>query len=165
MGAIITENTGILGLMKVYKDLINEIFPSKSKMAYLGCSGVCLPFVELLAYSIREKGHEMFFIPDNNLNNCRRIVQIEGIGIQAGKKAKPKKVSCVIVMGGMAYPQLCLTPEGTMDIIERLLEDGKTISVCSGDIFSKAGWRDKIKFDYSINLRKDHFIEIKNECD
>ena len=161
MEVVITEDKGVLGLMRVYKDLIGEILPNKSKIAYLGCSGVCLPFVELLAYSIREFGHEMFFIPDNDFKNSRKLIYVEGIGIQTGKKVEPRKVDCVVVMGGMAYPQLCLTAEGTKGVINSILEDGKTIAASSGDIFKKAGWLDKIKFDYSINIRDDHFIEVK----
>ncbi len=161
MEAVITEDKGILGLMRVYKDLITQILPDKSKIAYLGCSGICLPFVELLTHSIRESGHEMFFIPDNSLKNCRKMVYIEDIGIQTGKKVSPKKVGCVVVMGGLAYPQICLTAEDTKKVMDEILGDGITLAVCSGDIFSRAGWRDKIKFDYAINMRDDHFIEVE----
>jgi hypothetical protein len=123
-----------------------------TKIVFVGCAGTCTPFVELLAYAIREQVQGMIFVPDGILDDSRSIWLVNGIGMQIGGAADPDGADYVVLFGGISMPQCSIGPEGTNEIIRKVLKPGgKVVGVCFMDMFAKAGWEDKVRFDLTIN--------------
>ncbi len=154
MGKNIVEATkGLSGMLRAFKSTMKaqRIEPPK-KIVFVGCAGTCVPFVELFAYAIREYRPEMVLVPDGILDDARGIWHVDGIGMQIGGLADPHAADYVVLLGGISMPQCTIGPEGANEVIGKVLKPGsKVIGLCFMDMFAKAGWEEKVRFDMAIN--------------
>lgn len=42
-------------------------------MVFTGSVAVCMPFIELLAYTVRDRGFEMLYVPRADAKEARKI--------------------------------------------------------------------------------------------
>ena len=143
---------GINGLLTAFVESIKDL-DREAKVTFAGSVGVCTPFVELLAYSVRNKGFEMAFIPDAIVEDTRKMKLIEGVGYQViDEEADPRDSDTVVILGGLAMPFSKKTAEDILKMIDEASnKKTKIIGVGFMGIFEKQNWMDKIDFDVVID--------------
>lgn len=155
------KKKGIVGFTGTFSESIADV-KEGSKVVFTGSVAVCSPFIELLAYTVRDRGFDMLYVPKANAKEARKIKAIENIGYSVvDEKGDPKNADAIVVLGGLAMPKFGCTPEEVNQMIERLSGDEKPkiIGVGFMNIFEKAGWDKKIDFDTVIDITME--AEIK----
>jgi DNA-binding transcriptional regulator GbsR (MarR family) len=125
-----------------------------SKVVFTGSVAVCTPFIELLAYTVRDRGFKMLYVPIADANEARRIKEVEHIGYSVvDEKADPKNPDAIVVLGGLVMPKFGCEPEEVTRLIEELSREKKpkVIGVGFMNIFERSGWDKKLKFDTLID--------------
>ena len=142
----INEWKGITGQLVTFKKEVENA----EKITFVGSPGVCTPFAELLAYSVRDK--ETHFIPLLNAGDCHQFEEKPYAMVLNEEISNPKDSDVVVLLGGLSMPKYDIdTGDANALVAEILKEDGLLIGVCFMDMFSKAGWLDKINFDCVID--------------
>ena len=152
-GEEMREGNGIVDFTGTFRNSIADI-KYGSKVVFTGSVAVCTPFIELLAYTVRDRGFEMLYVPRADANEARRIKEIENIGYSVvDEKADPKKPDAVVVLGGLAMPKFGCEPEDVTRLIEDISGEKKpkVIGVGFMNTFERAGWDKKLKFDTMID--------------
>jgi len=159
---LICSGKGVGGLTKCFKDLISKLSLSKdSKVTFFGTPAVCLPFIELLAYAIRDLTNNMIFVPGVSIDMAVKLNHVEGYGYQIGEKADPYNSDVVVLLGGLAMPTSKLTVEDIMEVVNKVLRrGGYIIGVGFMGIFDQRGWSYRVPFTYML----DCYCEVKAEA-
>lgn len=147
-------------MLRAFKSMMKAqgLEPPK-KIVFVGCSGTCVPFVELFAYTIREDRPAMALVPDGILDDARAVWYVDGVGMQIGGLVDPQGADYVVLLGGISMPQCTIGTEGANEIIRKVLKPGgKVIGICFMDMFAKAGWEDKVRFDMIMNADIDNVV-------
>jgi len=155
---MLETSRGLSGLLRMFKStMVDRLgLQSTHRIAFVGCAGTCVPFVELFAYTIRETGPGMILVPDGIIDGSRGIRYVDGIGMQVGDAMDAGNVDYVVVLGGISMPSCSLGVDGTNRVIKEIMKPGgRVIGVCFMDMFAKAGWEDKVPFDVIINANID----------
>jgi len=155
------KKSGIVGFTGLFRESIADMNEG-SKVVFTGSVAVCTPFIELLAYTVRDKGFEMLYVPRADANEARKIKEIENIGYSViDEKADPKNPDAIVVLGGLAMPKFGCAPEEVAQMIEALSGDKKPkiIGVCFMNIFERAGWDKKLKFDTMIDTTLESVVK------
>ena len=109
---------GIVGFAKLFREEVSGLTEG-SIIVFTGSSAVCAPFAELLAYSIRDKGLQLYFSPMANEMDCRALKWKEGTGFGISTTGEGiKGAAAVIVLGGLAMPKIWM-PDGERSEIHR----------------------------------------------
>lgn len=137
---------GLNGLLEIFK----KESADASKITFIGSPGLCTPFSEFLAYGIQDK--ETHFIPFLELDNARQF-ELRSYGMAlSDENSDPKNSDIVVLMGGLSMPDFNVDVEELKSLIPKILKkDGRVLGVCFMDMFSSAGWLDKIDFDCMID--------------
>ena len=153
------KKSGIIGFTGAFKDSVKEI-DNGSKVVFTGSIAVCTPFVELLAYTIRDKDFEMIYVPKSDIKKARRIKEQPNIGYSVvNEKVDPKRPDVVVIMGGLAMPKFGCSTEDVLNMVEEISDDKpKIIGVCFMNIFEKTGWTKKIPFDVLIDTNMETIV-------
>ncbi|HMK46092.1 MAG TPA: DUF2124 family protein [Methanocella sp.] len=154
----IETSRGLSGLLRLFKStMVGRLgLQSGHRVAFIGCVGTCVPFVELFAYAIRDVRPGMILVPDGIIDDARSIWYVDGVGMQVGGAVDPWGADFVVVLGGISMPSCSLGVDGTNRVIGGIMKpDGRVIGVCFMDMFAKAGWEDKVPFDVIINANID----------
>ena len=152
-GEEMKEGNGIEDFTRTFRNSIADI-KYGSKVVFTGSVAVCTPFIELLAYTVRDRGFEMLYVPRADANEARKIKEIENIGHSVvDEKADPKKPDAVVVLGGLAMPKFGCEPEDVTRLIEDISGEKKpkVIGVGFMNTFERAGWDKKLNFDMLID--------------
>lgn len=138
-----------MGFTGTFRECISDI-KEGSKVVFTGSVAVCTPFIELLAYTVRDKGFDMLYVPRADANEARKIKEIANIGYSVvDEKGDPKKPDAIVVLGGLAMPKFGCAPEDVIQMIETLSGEKKPkiVGVSFMNIFERAGWDKKLNFD------------------
>mgnify|MGYP005818799393 CR=1 FL=1 len=162
---VIETSKGLSNLLKAFKAQITASGMERgSRIVFVGCSGTCLPFVELFAYTIRNEPVKMSFVPDGIIDDARFIWHVPGIGMQTGGAADPGGADIIVLLGGLSMPDCTLGIEGAIDVINKIKKPGaKVMGVCFMAMFEKAGWYGKVPFDVVIDATIDPVLVQKFE--
>ncbi|BDZ69688.1 DUF2124 family protein [Methanobacterium petrolearium] len=147
------KKSGIVGFTGAFRENVKEI-ENGSTVVFTGSVAVCTPFIELLAYSIRDKDLEMIYVPKSDIDQAKMIKEQPNIGFSVvDQKADPQNPEVVVVMGGLAMPKFGCAPEDVVNMLDAISGDEKpkVIGVCFMDIFKRVGWTKKIPFDVVID--------------
>jgi hypothetical protein len=71
-------------------------------------------------------------------------------GMQVSDVASALKPRVIVIMGGLAMPNMPVTKEQVKDLITRY-PDVIVVGVCFMSMFEKAGWLDTVEFDLLID--------------
>ena len=159
------KKTGIVGFTASFREVMADV-PSGSKVVFTGSVAVCTPFIELLAYTVRDKNYEMLYVPRAEASEARKIKEVKNIGFcVVDEKGDPSNPAAIVILGGLAMPKFGVPPENVLNMIKEIsgydasaekeakeeaeAEKGrpKIIGVCFMNIFERANWLSKIKFD------------------
>ncbi|MDI9641933.1 MAG: DUF2124 family protein [Archaeoglobales archaeon] len=144
---------GIVGLTQAFRDAVSDLREG-SKIVFVGSPYVCPPFVELLAYAVRDKNFEMLFIPKANESEARRIRELKNIGYCiSNEKANPSDPEAVVLLGGLAMPKFGCSAEEVSAMVKRLskMKSPIILGVCFMSIFKKQGWDRTFSFKRLID--------------
>lgn len=142
----ILEWKGINGQIVTFKKEVGDA----EKITFVGSPGVCTPFAELLAYAVRDK--ETHFIPLLDADDCHQFEAKSYAMVLKDEVSDPKESDVVVLLGGLSMPKYDVDTEDAKALVAEILkEDGQLIGVCFMDMFSKAGWLEKIDFDCVID--------------
>ena len=142
----VLEWKGINGQIVTFKKEVGDA----EKITFVGSPGVCTPFAELLAYAVRDK--ETHFIPLLDADDCHQFEAKSYAMVLKDEVSDPKESDVVVLLGGLSMPKYDVDTEDAKALVADILkEDGQIIGVCFMDMFSKAGWLEKIDFDCVID--------------
>lgn len=142
----ISEFKGLNGNIVAFKEAVGDV----EKVTFLGTPGVCTPFAALFSYAIRDK--ESHFISGTNIDKCHQF-EFKPYGMQLNEEVSdPHDSDAVILLGGLTMPKANTDVDELNETISEILkEDGKIIGVGYMDMFTKAGWVDKVDFDCIVD--------------
>ena len=138
----ISEFKGLNGNIVAFKEAVGDV----EKVTFLGTPGVCTPFAALFSYAIRDK--ESHFISGTDIDKCHQF-EFKPYGMQLNEEVSdPQESDAVVLLGGLTMPKANTDVDELNETISEILkEDGKIIGVGYMDMFTKAGWLDKVDFD------------------
>ena len=137
---------GLNGQLVTFKEEVGNA----EKITYIGSPGVCTPFAEFLSYSVRDK--ENHFIPLLDIDNCHEFELKSYAMVLKDEVSNPHNSDVVVLLGGLSMPKYDVDTDELNALVDEILKnDGKVIGVCFMDMFTKAGWPDKVDFDCIID--------------
>lgn len=155
------KKSGIVGFTGTFRESIADV-KAGSKVVFTGSVAVCTPFVELLAYTVRDLGFELIYVPKADAREARKIREIANIGFSVvNEKADPQNPAALVVLGGLAMPKFGVPPEAVNQLITELTGEKrpKIVGVCFMDIFARAGWTEKVKFDTVLDTTLETVVK------
>jgi len=143
------------GILRPFKEYCQSIgITEGDQIAYYGCVGTCTPFVELLAVAIRGLKTEQVFVPVLDESKAKKILNVADVGMQVSGGSAMLRPKALVIMGGLAMPDVPVKKEQVRDIIKKH-GNVKVIGVCFMNMFEKAGWLDTVSFDIMIDATID----------
>lgn len=140
------EWKGLNGQLVTFKKEVGDA----KKITFIGSPGVCTPFAEFMAYAIRDK--ENHFIPLLDIENCHEFEAKSYAMVLRDEVSDPHDSDVVVLLGGLSMPKYDVDTEELMALVGDILKDGgQLMGVCFMDMFTKAGWLEKIDFDCVID--------------
>lgn len=140
------EWKGLNGQLVTFKKEIGDA----QKITYIGSPGVCTPFAEFLTNVVRDR--ENHFIPLLDIDDCHQFESKSYAMVLNDEVSNPHDSDVVVLLGGLSMPKYDVDTEELNELIDKILkEDGRIIGVCFMDMFTKAGWLDKVDFDCIID--------------
>lgn len=137
---------GINGQLVTFKKEVGDA----QKITFVGSPGVCTPFAELLAYTVRDK--ESHFIPLLDIDDCHQFESKPYGMVLKDEVSNPHDSDVVVLLGGLSMPKYDVDTEEAKALVADILkENGQLIGVCFMDMFAKAGWLEKVDFDCVID--------------
>jgi hypothetical protein len=155
------KKTGIVGFTGTFRGILGDI-KEGSKVVFTGSVAVCTPFIELLAYTVRDKGLDMLYVPVADANEARKIKEIAKVGYSVvDEKGDPQNPDVVVVLGGLAMPKFGCAPEDVIQMIKTVSGERKprVIGIGFMNIFENAGWDKKINFDTVIDTAMESVVK------
>ena len=142
----VNEWKGINGQLVSFKNEVGDA----QKITFVGSPGVCTPFAELLAYTVRDR--ETYFIPLLDVDDCHRFEEKPYAMVLSDEVSDPRGSDVDVLLGGLSMPKYDVDTEDAKALVSDILkEDGLLMGVCFMDMFAKAGWLDEIDFDCVID--------------
>jgi hypothetical protein len=155
------KKRGIVGFTGTFRENLGDI-KEGSKVVFTGSIAVCTPFIELLAYTVRDKGLDMLYVPVADANEARKIKEIPKIGYSVvDEKGDPQNPDVIVVLGGLAMPKFGCAPEDVIQMIGTVSGERKprVIGIGFMNIFENAGWDKKIAFDTVIDTTMESVVK------
>ncbi len=155
------KKSGIVGFTGLFRESVANV-KERSKVVFTGSVAVCTPFIELLAYAVRDRDFEMLYVPRADAKEARKIKGVENIGYTVvDEKGDPKGPDAVVVLGGLAMQKFGCPPEDVNRMVEAIAVEKKPkiIGVCFMNMFERAGWDKKIKFDTLIDTTMESVVK------
>ncbi|MDO9324781.1 MAG: DUF2124 domain-containing protein [Methanoregula sp.] len=151
------------GILRPFKAYLQSLkLAEGDQIVYYGCVGTCTPFVELLAMTMRGLRLEQVFVPLLDESKAKKITEIPDIGMQVCGGPARLHPRVIVIMGGLAMPNMPLTKEEMQVLIQRQNPE-KVVGVCFMSMFEKAGWLDTVSFDLMIDATIDPVTVTKKE--
>ena len=142
----VNEWKGLNGQLVTFKEEVGDA----EKITFIGSPGVCTPFAEFLAYSVRDK--ENHFIPLLDIDDCHEFESKPYAIVLKDEVSDPHDSDVVVLLGGLSMPKYDVDTEDVKALVNEILkEDGQLMGVCFMDMFTKAGWLEKVDFDCVID--------------
>ena len=140
------EWKGLNGQLVTFKKEVGDA----QKITFVGSPGVCTPFAEFLAYSVRDK--ETCFIPLLDIDECHEFERKSYAMVLKDELYNPHNSDVVVLLGGLSMPKYDVDTNELMVLVNEILkDDGKLMGVCFMNMFEKAGWLEKIDFDCVVD--------------
>lgn len=145
---VINNASGIGGLLTSFRELVKD----SKKVRFIGTTGFCTPFAELMAYVIRDAPIEVGFIPDIRHHEAKAIISTPS-GMQIGDDID-YHADTVVLLGGLAMPKMKIDVETIKQNLDDILEGAENtnvIGICFQSMFDTQCWIGPIDFDYIID--------------
>jgi hypothetical protein len=155
--------TGITGILRPFREYLQGLhLQPGDQVVYYGCTGTCTPFAELLAMAVRGLRYEQVFVPYLEEAKARKLHEVPDVGMQVSSELAVVNPKVIVIMGGLAMPNMPVTKEQVRDLAARHA-GAKLTGVCFQNMFGKAGWLDMVAFDLQINATLEPVTVTKRE--
>ena len=148
----ILKTEGLVGFIDAFREVAKKSGIQKGDIViFSGCPGSCFPTISNFAFAIQDLGAIMYWVPDADLDEARKLEMVENVGLQAGEKEKPHgKAKLVLITPGLLAVDFEKIPKMLQ---ETLKKDGKLVGETPiPSFFRDVGWENKLSFDYIIEL-------------
>lgn len=137
---------GINGQIVAFKKSVGDA----QKITFMGSPSVCTPFAALMAYAVRDK--ENHFISFIDIETCHEF-ELKPWGMSLKEEVSdPHDSDVVVLLGGLSMPKANIDTDELNNVVNEILkEGGKLVGLCFMDMFTKAGWLEKVDFDMIID--------------
>ncbi|MEE0902299.1 MAG: DUF2124 family protein [Methanobrevibacter sp.] len=137
---------GINGQIVAFKNAVGDA----QKITFMGSPSVCTPFAALMAYAVRDK--ENHFISFIDVETCHEF-ELKPWGMSLKEDVSdPHDSDVVVLLGGLSMPKADVGTDELNSVVGKILkDDGKLVGLCFMDMFTKAGWLEKVDFDLIID--------------
>ena len=143
---------GVSGIIRPFKEYLEAWkFTSENEVVFYGAPGTCTPFIELLCNAVQSLTCTFLFVPFLKENESRKMIYSEGIGFQVGEFCPITSPSVIVLMGGLALPEVQGKPNLVKEILMKY-PDVARVGISFLHIFKQAKWLDKISFDLMIDV-------------
>lgn len=149
---VIFKAEGLVGFVEAFREVAKKSGVQKDDIViFSGCPGSCFPTVSDFAFAIQDLDAIMYWIPDADLNESRKLEMVENVGIQAGEKEKlHDKAKLILITPGLLAVDFETIPKMLQ---EALKKDGKLVGETPiPNFFRDAVWENRLSFDYTIEL-------------
>ena len=147
---VVLKTEGLVGFVEAFREVAKKSGVQKDDIVvFSGCPGSCFPTVSDFAFAIQDLDAIMYWVPDADLNESRRLEMVENVGIQAGEKEKPQgKAKLILITPGLLAVDFEKIPKMLQESLEK---DGKLVGETPvPNFFRDAGWENRLSFDYII---------------
>jgi hypothetical protein len=152
---------GVPGILRPFKEYIEKrVLSAGSEVVFYGVPGTCTPFVELLCFAIRSLSLSCIFVPYVSEDKAHMLTMVPDVGFQASQQRPPKNPAVLVIMGGLAMPNMPVTADDIGAVMNKW-NGAEKIGVCFMHMFEKAGWLDKMHFDMLIDA--DISVDVISE--
>lgn len=149
---IVLTGEGLVGFIEAFSEVVKKSNLKKGDIViFSGCPGTCFPTVSNFAFAIQDLDTVMYWVPDADPREARRLRMVENVGFQAGEKEKlPGKAKLVLLTPGL----LAVDFENIKKLLQETLgKDGKLVGETPiPNFFRDVGWENKLSFNYIIEL-------------
>ena len=146
---------GVPGMLRPFKEYLEKKgLKAGDQVVYYGCPGTCTPFVELLGFATRGMNLEQVFVPYVDESKAQKLKLVSDIGMQAAGAVEISSPKAVVVMGGLAMPNVPVTLEQVKAAVEKY-HDAALVGICFMKMFEKGGWLKAMEFDLLIDATID----------
>jgi len=149
---VILKTEGLVGFIEAFREIAKKSGVQKGDIIiFSGCPGTCFPTVSNFAFAIQDLDAIMYWVPNADLDEARKIERVKKVGMQAGEKEKPQgKAKLILLTPGL----LRVDFEKIVKMLQGSLKnDGKLVGETPiPNFFKDVGWEDKLSFDYIIEL-------------
>jgi len=149
---VILKMEGLVGFIEAFREVAKKSGVQKGDIVvFSGCPGTCFPSVSNFAFAIRDLGATMYWVPDADLDEARKLERIKKVGVQAGEKEKPQgKAKLILLTPGL----LAVDFEKISKMLQEALEKGGKLvgETPIPNFFENVGWENKLSFDYIIEI-------------
>ena len=149
---VVLKTEGLVGFVEAFREVAKKSGLQKDDIVvFSGCPGSCFPTVSDFAFSIQDLDAIMYWVPDADLNESRRLEMVENVGIQAGEKERPQgKAKLVLITPGLLAVDFERIPKMLQVALKK---DGKLVGETPiPNFFRDAGWENRLSFDFTIEL-------------
>ena len=157
---------GITGMLRPFKKYLEDLnLPAGSQVVFYGCSGTCLPIVELLAYAARSLPYSFIFVPYLSEDKAVSLRLVENIGMQTVPRNESAPVApsldakVVVIMGGLSMKSSNIPVADALKVISKY--DCKRVGVCFMGFLEKEGWAEALDLDLLIDATIDPVRVLK----
>jgi hypothetical protein len=100
---VILKMEGSVGFVEAFREVAKKSGIQKGDIVvFSGCSGSCFPTISNFAFAIQDLSAIMYWVPDADLDEARKLEMVENVGLQAGEKEKPHgKAKLVLITPGL----------------------------------------------------------------
>ena len=148
----ILKTEGLVGFIEAFREVAKKSGVQKGDtVIFSGCPGTCFPTISNFAFAIQDLDAIMYWVPNANLDEARKLEMVENVGMQASEKEKPRgKAKLILITPGL----LAIDFEKIPKILqEALKKDGKLVGETPiPNFFRDVGWENKLSFNYIIEL-------------
>ena len=113
----IYEWKGLNGQLVTFKKEIGDA----EKITFIGSPGVCTPFAEFLAYSVRDK--ETHFIPLLDIDDCHEFESKPYAMVLSDEVSDPHGSDAVVLLGGLSMPKYDVDTEELNALVDEILKE------------------------------------------
>jgi len=149
---VILKTEGLVGFIEAFREVAKKSGVQKGDtVIFSGCPGTCFPTISNFAFAIQDLDAIMYWVPNANLDEARKIEMVENVGMQASEKEKPRgKAKLILITPGL----LAIDFEKIPKILqEALKKDGKLVGETPiPNFFRDVGWENKLSFNYIIEF-------------
>ncbi|MCC7568772.1 MAG: DUF2124 domain-containing protein [Candidatus Methanofastidiosa archaeon] len=162
MEPVISDSRGIKGMLVSFRRIMDQI-DRKTSVVFLGQPYTCTPLVDFCMYVIRDIGCTAYYIPLTKVEEAVDI-RLGTVSVEYGAKASLQSVDVIVLMGGLAMPNVC-TIEEVQDVLNALSHEGTTVvGMCFMNMFDRAGWTPVIPFSYVENCDLTTMVERDDDA-
>ncbi len=147
--------TSVPGILRPFKAFITEAgLADGDQIAYYGCPGTCTPFIELLAFSIRDLLLSQVYVPYVDELGARSLRTVTEVGMQVSGEPATVDPAVIVLMGGLSMPNVPVSRDQVLQVVEAH-QPSALVGVCFMKMFEKMGWLESFDFDLIIDATID----------